>query len=180
MLPAGPPARVLDSPPELRDLRELVRYRQKLTGWRTSAKAQYHAMMSKCGVLSTQSDMSSPSGRHLFSCPPDPLRKGVRPQGHPRPYHQAGIRPARRAAVEAVGRYHGGGAIRPAWSRVTKRRGESIGRVAAARTLTFVYYGRRDGHIRCLADKRRESRLGHSQDASSTIDVAPPMEGPRS
>lgn len=55
------------------------------------------------------------------------------------------------AAVEAVGRYHGGDAIRPAWGWVTEWRSKMIGRVAAARRiLTLVYYGLRDGHIRCL------------------------------
>ena len=54
-----------------------------------------------------------------------------------------------------------------------------IARVAAARKLlTLVYYGLRDGEIRCLA--RQEAslrRFGHSQDASSSIDVAPRTAG---
>ena len=33
------------APPEVRELRELVRYRAKLTAFRTSAKAQVHAVM---------------------------------------------------------------------------------------------------------------------------------------
>jgi hypothetical protein len=37
-------------------------------------------------------------------------------------------------------------------ARVGARRGYNIGRVAAARhLLTLVYYGLRDGEIRCLA-----------------------------
>jgi transposase len=54
------------------------------------------------------------------------------------------------AAVEAVQRLYGGpiGATR---ARLTERRGANIAKVAAARKLlTLVYYGLRDGHIRCL------------------------------
>lgn len=55
------------------------------------------------------------------------------------------------AAVEAVQRAFAGpiGAVR---TRLTARRGANIAKVAAARKLlTLVYYGLRDGHIRCLA-----------------------------
>jgi transposase len=55
------------------------------------------------------------------------------------------------AAVEAVQRVHGGpiGATR---GRLAERRGANIAKVAAARKLlTLVYYGLRDGQIRCLA-----------------------------
>ena len=56
------------------------------------------------------------------------------------------------AAVEAVARYHGGAPIAPAFMRIAKRRGVMIARVAAARKLLrLVYYGLRDGQIRCLS-----------------------------
>jgi len=56
------------------------------------------------------------------------------------------------AAVEAVARYHGGAPIAPAYHRIAERRGNKIARVAAARKLLgLVYYGLRDGEIRCLA-----------------------------
>jgi transposase len=56
------------------------------------------------------------------------------------------------AAVEAVARYHGGAPIRGAYARIAARRGRKIARVAAARMLlTLVYFGLRDGEIRCLA-----------------------------
>jgi transposase len=56
------------------------------------------------------------------------------------------------AAIEAVARYHGGEPITPAFVRIAKRRGVMIARVAAARKLlTLVFYGLRDGEIRCLA-----------------------------
>jgi transposase len=55
------------------------------------------------------------------------------------------------AAVEAVQRLYGG-AIGATRVRLTERRGANIAKVAAARKLlTLVYYGLRDGHIRCLA-----------------------------
>ncbi len=57
------------------------------------------------------------------------------------------------SAIEAVSRYHGGAPIRDTYRRVADRRGRNIGRVAAARKLlTLVYYGLRDGEIRCLRD----------------------------
>jgi transposase len=57
------------------------------------------------------------------------------------------------AATEAVVRYHGGDPIRPAYQRIAERRGNKIARVAAARKLlTLVFYGMRDGRIRCLAE----------------------------
>jgi transposase len=56
------------------------------------------------------------------------------------------------AAIEAVARYHGGAPIAPAFLRIAKRRGTMIARVAAARKLlSLVFYGLRDGEIRCLA-----------------------------
>ena len=55
------------------------------------------------------------------------------------------------AAIEAVVRYHGGAPIASAFRRVQERRGTMIARVAAARKLlTLVYYGLRDGEVRCL------------------------------
>jgi transposase len=62
-----------------------------------------------------------------------------------------GNRLVRWAAVEAVQRLHGG-AIGSTRARLTQRRGANIAKVAAARKLlTLVYWGLRDGHIRCLA-----------------------------
>jgi transposase len=54
------------APPEQRELRELVRYRAKLTSLRTSAKAQVHAVMAKEGILPTLDDMFGPGGRALI------------------------------------------------------------------------------------------------------------------
>ena len=55
------------------------------------------------------------------------------------------------AAVEAVQTLREG-PLGHARVRIGERRGANIGKVAAARKLlTLVYYGLRDGHIRCLA-----------------------------
>jgi transposase len=55
------------------------------------------------------------------------------------------------AAVEAVSRVRGTPKIKRDYQRIAERRGKGIARVAAARKLlTLVYYGMRDGHIRCL------------------------------
>jgi len=61
--------------------------------------------------------------------------------------------------------------------RIAKRRGVMIARVAAARKLLgLIFYGLRDGEIRCLAREASGARFGHSQGASSKIDVAPSGE----
>jgi transposase len=62
-----------------------------------------------------------------------------------------GNRLVRWAAVEAVQRLRGG-VLAATRNRIGASRGANIGKVAAARKLlTLVYYGLRDGHIRCLA-----------------------------
>src|SRR5947199_4247693 len=45
------------APPEVRELREIVRYRLKLVQLRSGLKAQVHAVMGKHGVLPTRCDM---------------------------------------------------------------------------------------------------------------------------
>ena len=63
-----------------------------------------------------------------------------------------GSRLVRWAAVEAVVRQRTDTPIRRHHRNVGERRGTQIGRVAAARKLLIlVYYGLRDGEIRCLA-----------------------------
>jgi transposase len=64
-----------------------------------------------------------------------------------------GSRLVRWAAVEAVARQRHPNPVTEHRRRVGDRRGKNIGRVAAARKLlTLVYYGLRDGEIRCLAE----------------------------
>ncbi len=64
-----------------------------------------------------------------------------------------GSRLVRWAAVEAVAHQRGDTPIRRHHHNVGERRGTNIGRVAAARKLLIlVYYGLRDGEVRCLAE----------------------------
>jgi transposase len=68
------------------------------------------------------------------------------------PITKQGSRLVRGAAVEAISRNHGGDKIKSDYRRIAERRGRNIGRVATARkVLRLVYYGLRDGEIRCLA-----------------------------
>jgi transposase len=54
------------APTEVRELRELVRYRAKLVALRTSAKAQVHAVMAKLGILPPLGDMFGVGGQVLL------------------------------------------------------------------------------------------------------------------
>jgi transposase len=56
------------------------------------------------------------------------------------------------AAIEAISRVANNPKLKADYHRIGARRGVNIARVAVARRLlTLVYYGLRDGHIRCLA-----------------------------
>jgi transposase len=56
------------------------------------------------------------------------------------------------ALLEAVARYHGGTKLNADYHRIAERRGKQKARVAVARKLLrLVYFGLRDGEIRCLA-----------------------------
>jgi transposase len=62
-----------------------------------------------------------------------------------------GSRLIRWAAIEAVANCRGGTPLQVAYHRLAERRGKQKARVAVARRLlTLVYYGLRDGEIRCL------------------------------
>ncbi len=50
------------APPQVREVRELTRYRQKLVGLRTSCKDQVHAVLAKLGVPVTCSDIFGTAG----------------------------------------------------------------------------------------------------------------------
>jgi transposase len=63
-----------------------------------------------------------------------------------------GSRLVRATLIEGVSRYHGGPHLDAQYRKIAKRRGRNKARVALARkVLTLVYYGLRDGEIRCLA-----------------------------
>jgi transposase len=65
-----------------------------------------------------------------------------------------GLKLVRWAALEAIVRYHGGPPLREHFHRIAERRGTNKPRIATARRLmTLVYYGRRDGEIRCLQQR---------------------------
>ena len=62
-----------------------------------------------------------------------------------------GSRLVRWAAVEAIQRTDRHSRLGRVRDQVGARRGTSIGKVAAARELIeLIFYGLRDGHIRCL------------------------------
>ncbi len=64
-----------------------------------------------------------------------------------------GSRIVRWAAIESVAAYHGGAAFRNQFAAIAERRGRNRAKVAIARkVLTLVYYGLRDGEIRCLQE----------------------------
>jgi len=63
-----------------------------------------------------------------------------------------GSRLLRWALIEGISSTHGGVVLAAHYRKLAKRRGANKARVAIARkVLTLVYYGLRDGEIRCLA-----------------------------
>src|SRR5512133_1913930 len=74
------------------------------------------------------------------------------------PITKQGPRLVRWAAVEATQRLPATSKQAADFHRIADRRGKGIGRVAAARKLlTLVYYGLRDGQIRCLVPAPMEA-----------------------
>jgi transposase len=74
------------------------------------------------------------------------------------PITNQGPRLVRWAAVEATQRLPRASKQATDFHRIADRRGTGIGRVAAARKLlTLVYYGLRDGQVRCLAQATTEA-----------------------
>jgi transposase len=221
------------APPELRQLREVVRYRAKLVALRAGLKAQIHGVLAKEGVAVPMSDLFGKAGLELlhslrlapvyhlrisslldlievYDREVDQLNQlvaarlathrgyraiqaipgigavlgavmvaeigdvtrfsrpaklcswaGLTPRhresdtvvrrGH---ISQQGSRLVRWAAVEAVVQHQPVGTkLRDDRDRIAARRGSNaIANVAAARKLlTLVYYGLRDGEVRCLA-----------------------------
>ena len=65
---------------------------------------------------------------------------------------KAGSKLVRWAVIEAVSNGRGGPKLKADYHRIAERRPKNVARVAVARKLVImVYYGLRDGHIRCLA-----------------------------
>ena len=70
------------------------------------------------------------------------------------PITKAGSKLVRWAAIEAVSGRRGGTKLHADFDAIAVRRGKYKARAAVARKLlTLVYYGLRDGEIRCLADE---------------------------
>jgi len=226
------------TPREVRDLRELTRYRQKLVGLRTSCKDQVHAVLAKLGIAVTCSDLFGAwatawlDGLRLpqpYAGKVTSLRQLIGEltteitmlaeviadllAGHPgyaviqrlpgigpvlaaviiaeigdvtrfatpgqlaswaglTPKHREsdvkvtrghatkqGSRQLRWALIEAIQHAPAGYKVREAKDAIIARRGRqarNIAKVAAARRLlTLVYYGLRDGQIRCLPEPAR-------------------------
>jgi transposase len=221
------------APPKTRELREMIRFRVKLSQVRTGLKAQVHAVMAKNGILPSRGDMWGQGGNaqldslelpdayfnriavlrdlvdafdreivfidrdiHLildddagynavqaiygvgplfaavfvaeigdvtrFGSPKalcswaglTPKHKESDTHVHRGRITKQGSRLVRWAAIEAVARYHGGEPFRESFASIAERRGKNRANVAIARkVLTLVYYGLRDGEIRCLADQ---------------------------
>jgi transposase len=67
------------------------------------------------------------------------------------PITKQGSHLVRWAAIEAISKYRGGEKLRADFDRISERRGKFKARVAVARKLlTLVFYGLRDGEVRCL------------------------------
>lgn len=222
------------APPEVRELRELVRHRAKLVAVRSGLKAQVHAVLAKEGVAVPMSDLFGTKGMQLLA--EAPLARAYRLRvaslvdvidafdyevgffsrtvaeqlrGHhgyrviqqldgvgptfaaifvaelgdvsrfrdaaavcswagltPRhresdtTVHRGGItkqgsKLVRWAAVEAVQKQPALSKLAVDRDRIAARRGRKIAKVAIARRLLcLVYYGLRDGHLRCLEQPR--------------------------
>lgn len=54
------------APPATRELRELVRHRAKLVGLRSGCKAEVHAVLAKCGVQVSLTDLFGVAGNQLL------------------------------------------------------------------------------------------------------------------
>jgi len=221
------------APPEVRELREAVRYRHKIVEARANAKSQVHGVLGKAGVKVPVSDLFGVAGNALLDSVAldemylirvESLRDLValhnreiamldrviagRLDGHagyeaiqaipgvgtilaavfvaeigdvhrfdrpeqlaswagmtPR-HHESdttvrrgritkqGSRLVRWAAVEAAMRPRSYSWLKSDYHRIAARRGKKIAGVAVGRKiLTLVFYGLRDGEVRCLADK---------------------------
>jgi transposase len=54
------------APPQVRDLRQLVRHRAKLVAVRSARKCQVHAVLAACGVPVRMSDLFGQAGNQLL------------------------------------------------------------------------------------------------------------------
>jgi len=78
LLRLGRLAEAWTAPPEVRELRELVRYRHKLMRLRAGLKAQVHAVVGKHGVLPSRGDMFGLGGNAQLDAPELPMAYSFR------------------------------------------------------------------------------------------------------
>jgi transposase len=224
------------APPELRDLRDLLRHRVALTRMRSALKQRVGAILAKHGIQRPYSNLFGPGGMRFleqlelregprrrldsllslisdFDREIDQTSREIDQRAKADPHVEvlcqirgigryiamlviaevgdigrfpsarhlcawAGLTPTVRssdgrarlghitgqgspalrwALVEAAQHSaRGGGPLRQAYERITKRRGKSVAKVAVARKiLTLCYYGLRDGEIRCLTPRAK-------------------------
>lgn len=55
------------APPDLRDLRELLRHRAVLTRMRTSVKNRVHTLLARPGILPEHTDLFGKAGREFLA-----------------------------------------------------------------------------------------------------------------
>ena len=67
LLRLGRLAEAYIAPPELRELREIVRYRAKLVGLRSALKSQVHSVLAKEGVAVPMTDLFGTAGQDLLN-----------------------------------------------------------------------------------------------------------------
>jgi transposase len=93
-----------------------------------------------------------PSGRHLASWTGlTPRHRESDDKVHRGRITKQGSRLVRWAAVEAAQKLRSGSFLKTDYQRIAERRGKSVAKVAVARKIiVLVFYGLRDGHIRCL------------------------------
>jgi transposase len=79
------------TPPATRELRELVRHRAKMVGLRSQCKAEVHAVLAKCGIQISRTDLFG--DRRPGAPRPAPRRRpAARPVPGPRPFAATGDR----------------------------------------------------------------------------------------
>lgn len=126
---------------------------------------RYIAML----VIAEIGDISRfPSARHLCAwaglTPTVRSSDGKARLGHITGQGSPALRWALVEAAQHSGR--GGGPLRQAYERISKRRGKSVAKVAVARKiLTLCFYGLRDGEIRCLTPRAKARTIRTVADA---------------
>jgi transposase len=149
------------APPAVRELRELVRHRDKLVVVR-SGFIGIGPVWAAVFVAEIGDVTRFVSARHLCSWAGlTPRHRESDTTVHRGAITKMGSTLVRWAAVEAVQRIpDSAGWLVATRADITVRRGRNIATVAVARRLlTLVYYGLRDGHIRALTPT--EAKAAH-------------------